>query len=246
MPDETKSKKPKTTHVPYQHEHIQYEPITPDFTQQIQAVWRIMLGCNPRFNKYFNTDGTKDTGINDGNYTTGGVAKSTGKDYSYDAYKAYQYDYATVTLKRMAFAFWSLNPEGPHAGLYAWANSDIEPLISDSRRARPTPKPGDPKKDSDPTPAHCRDVYLEAYALYCEWLNLANFKDHILAVFLVLQQQLFSRSPSCSPTRNCVGSSSAGLGWAAAVPSPGSLFSRRTRCALAKNCCCRTNGAVRK
>src|SRR5512135_3100885 len=57
---------------------------------------------------------------------------------------------------------------------------------------------------------------------------------------LLLQQQLFSRSPSCSSTRNCVGSSSAGLGWAAAVPSPGSLFSRRKRCVPANNCCCRT------
>ena len=182
--NKTKSKKPKTTHVPYQHEHIQYEPITPDFVEQIQAVWRVMLRRNPRFNKYFNKDGARYTGINDTNFTTGGVAANTGKDYSYDAYKAYWYTYDTVTLRRMAFAFWSLVPEGPNAGLYAWANSDIEPLISDSRRAHPTPKEGDPKKDSDPTPAHCRDVYLEAYALYCEWLNLANFKDHILVVFL--------------------------------------------------------------
>src|SRR5512135_1197235 len=59
--------------------------------------------------------------------------------------------------------------------------------------------------------------------------------------YVVLQQQLFSRSPSCSSTRNCVGSSSAGLGWAAAVPSPGSLFSRRKRCVPANNCCCRTS-----
>jgi len=58
---------------------------------------------------------------------------------------------------------------------------------------------------------------------------------------IVLQQQLFSRSLSCSPTRNCVGSSWAGQGWAAAVRSPGSLFSRRKRCAFANHCCCRNS-----
>ena len=46
---------------------------------------------------------------------------------------------------------------------------------------------------------------------------------------VVVQQQLFLRSLSCSPTRNCVGSSSAGLGWAAAVPSPGCQEKSRLR-----------------
>jgi hypothetical protein len=150
-----------------------------DVTSKIkQAVWRCMLGGNPYWVHYYNSDKTnKYSGINDKQASRGHVTH-TGKDYTRYAYKPYYYTPKVVDQYKLSFGMWTRSKDG----LYSFANADFEPLRRLTKKAKAA---GKSRIIEKPTPKQYARTRTEASDYYQSWWHLALIDNRILAVYLL-------------------------------------------------------------